>query len=117
MTNYAEFALRDAPLSSDFGLNFARSYFSAEIIDAMPRYVRGPKKGKIKGSVEWERCTRGGWVRGQGQGEGYVCNAVGKIVEVRLRGPGIYCARYGMAPGRVIATTHERLPTAAEAAD
>ena len=116
MTNYAEFTYRDAPLASDFGLDFARSYFSAEIIESLPRYVRGPKKGLLKGSVEWERCTRGGWVR-RGNGEGYVCNAVGRIVEVRLRGPGIYCTRYGMAPGRVIATAHERLPTVADAAD
>jgi len=116
MTNYAEFSYRDAPLSSDFGLNFARSYFSAEIIDAMPRYVRGPKRGLPKGSVEWQRCTRGGWVR-RGQGEGYVCNAVGKIVEVRLRGPGIYCTRTGMHAGRVVATAYERLPMVADAAD
>lgn len=116
MTNYAEFAFRDAPLSSDFGVEFARSYFPAELLDTLPRYVRGPKKGKLKGSVEWQRCTRGGWVR-RGTNGGYVCNAVGRIVEVRLRGPAIYCARYGMAPGRVISTAHERLLPSADAAD
>lgn len=116
MTNYAEFSYRDAPLASDFGAEFARSYFPAELLDTLPRYVRGPKKGKIKGSIEWKRCTRGGWVAG-GHGEGYACNAVGRIVEVRLRGPGVYCARYGMAPGRVIAIAHERLPMVADAAD
>lgn len=116
MTNYAEFVFRDAPLSSDFGLSFARSYFPAELLDSLPRYVRGPKTGKLKGSVEWERCIRGGWVR-RGHGEGHVCSAVGKIVEVRLRGPGIYCARTGMHAGRVMAAAHERLPTLADAAD
>ncbi len=116
MTNYAEFTYRDAPLASDFGYEFARSYFSADLLGTLPRYVRGPKMGLPKGSIEWERCTRGGWVR-QANGEGYVCNSVGKIVEVRLRGPGVYCTRFGMAPGRVIARAHERLTTLAEAAD
>ena len=104
MTNYAAFAVRSASLASDFGIEFATKHFSADVLAKLPVYVRGPKKGKRKGEVEWIRCTRGGWVRGAGgSGEGYAENRVGRIVEVKLIGPGTYCVRFGMVPGTVIA--------------
>jgi hypothetical protein len=104
MTNYAEFAVRSASLASDFGGEFAAKYFAADVLAKLPVYVRGPKKGKLKGEIEWTRCTRGGWVRGTGWGgEGYAENRVGRIIEIRLIGPGSYHVRLGMMPGPVIA--------------
>ena len=61
MTNYANIETQSAYLSSDFGENFARKLFGDEILDALPRYVRGKRKGKIKGRLTWHKCTRGGW--------------------------------------------------------
>ena len=104
MTNYAESAVRSASLASDFGAEFAAKHFAADVLAKLPRYVRGPKKGKLKGEVEWVRCTRGGWVRGTGwDSEGYAENRVGRIIEVKLIGPGSYHVRLGMMPGPVIA--------------
>jgi hypothetical protein len=102
MTNYAEFAVRSASLASDFGGEFAAKYFAADVLAKLPVYVRGPKKGKLKGEVEWVRCIRGGWVRGM-DGGGHAENRVGRIIVVKLIGPGSYHVRLGMMPGPVVA--------------
>lgn len=77
MTNYARIENRSAYLSSEFGEDYARRLFGDEIIDALPRYVRGKRKGKIKGRVTWRKCVKGGWVKtgpygGYGDANGYV---------------------------------------------
>jgi hypothetical protein len=96
MTNYAQIDNRDAYLSTDFGEEIARKWFGDESVDALPRYVRGPRKGKIKGAVTWTKVLRGGWVRGAG----YVENRVGHIFERKLHEIG--SDRFGTSIGRVI---------------
>jgi hypothetical protein len=108
MTNYADFTTRNADLSCEFGESFAAEWFSAEELDSLPRYVKGPKKGKRKGSVEWTRCTRGGWVRAT-YGRGYAENRVGQIVRVVLRGPKGFDPRQGALPGQVLFEVTMRL--------
>ena len=55
MANYAQIDARSAFLSTDFGEEIARKWFGDEAVDALPRYVRGPRKGKIKGAVTWSK--------------------------------------------------------------
>lgn len=62
MTNYAQIDSRSAYLSTDFGEEIARKWFGDESVDSLPRYTRGPRKGKIKGAVTWSKVIRGGWV-------------------------------------------------------
>ena len=62
MTNYARICTRHASLSTDFGEGFARRRFGDSLFDALPEYSRGPRKGKKKGSIVWEKCEKGGWV-------------------------------------------------------
>ena len=77
MTNYARIESRSAWLSSEFGESYARRLFGNTIIDALPRYVRGKRKSKLKGKLQWRKCSKGGWVRtglygGYGDAQGYV---------------------------------------------
>jgi len=85
MTNRASFINNRARLSSEFGENLARRYFGDSFIDSLPRYVRGDKKGLIKGYVDWEKCTKGGWVGRYDTG--YVENRVNKIVSIKIIEP------------------------------
>ena len=92
MSHLAEFSSNHAWLSGDFGESMARRYFGDEIVDSMPRYVRGKRKGKLKGQIGWRKVTRGGWVRTGPYCEdygasGYVERRVGKIIEVGLSIP------------------------------
>lgn len=64
--NYAESQGRSADLSTDFGLQLACKKFGftpEEIAEKMGRYVRGKRKGLLKGSISWYKVTRGGWVK------------------------------------------------------
>lgn len=63
MTNYAQCTTRTAWLSTEFGESWARKLFGDTIIDNLPRYLRGKRKGLIKGQIEWTKCTKGGWVK------------------------------------------------------
>ena len=92
MSHRAEFNSNQAWLSGDFGESMARRYFGDEIVDSMPRYVRGKRKGKLKGKISWRKVTRGGWVRTgpyceDGGASGYVERRVGKIIDVELSIP------------------------------
>jgi hypothetical protein len=84
----ADFFTRSAYLSSDFGESFARKYFGEEVLKDLPRYVRGKRKGLLKGKVAWTRCTRGGWVGHWGGAHeecgGHVEHRVNQIIEVTL---------------------------------
>lgn len=90
MANYAQFETREARLSSDFGEEMARKWFGDEVVDALPKYVRGKSAGKPKGFYVWTKVVRGGWVRGSYGGG--VENRVGTIIERKLckqeSGPG-----------------------------
>lgn len=54
-----------AAMEEDFAREFlARQWgpeLTAAIYDHMPRYVRAPKKGQVKGWVRWLKVERGGW--------------------------------------------------------
>jgi len=98
MSIYAQTSENHAYLSTDFGEEMARRYFGDEIVDEMPRYVRGKRKGQLKGQICWTKVTRGGWVKtgaydGEaGHGCGYVERRVGKVIEVHLQIPVWGCA-------------------------
>lgn len=105
MTNYAQIDGRSAYLSTDFGEEIARKWFGDESVDSLPRYTRGPRKGKIKGAVTWSKVIRGGWVRtgretASGDASGYVENRVGHIFDRKLHE--ITSSRFGTHIGDVI---------------
>tara|TARA_R100001463_G_scaffold33103_1_gene73821 strand:+ start:531 stop:932 length:402 start_codon:yes stop_codon:yes gene_type:complete len=61
---YAVIEERSAWLSTEFGETLARKYFGDKVVDELPRYVRGKRKGQIKGEFNWLKVESGGWVRG-----------------------------------------------------
>lgn len=60
---YAVIEERSSWLSTEFGETLARKYFGDKVVDDMPRYVRGKRKGQIKGKMTWLKVESGGWVR------------------------------------------------------
>lgn len=85
MTNYAQITTRSAWLWTEFGSSYASKIVPQEILDELPRYVRGNKKGKIKDHrIEWEKVERGGWVGISRASNNGVENRVGKVVRARL---------------------------------
>lgn len=105
MTNYAHIETRVSYLSTDFGEEIARKWFGDETVDSLPRYSRGPRKGKIKGAVSWSKVARGGWVStgretANGSYSGYVETRVGHIFNRMLHE--IVSDRFGTNLGRVI---------------
>lgn len=83
MTNYAKIDDRSAWLFNAYGERIARSIFTDEVIDALPKYKRGRNAGKPKGLLRFEYVDRGGWVRREGD-RGYVETRVGKIILAKL---------------------------------
>jgi hypothetical protein len=80
MANYALIVTKDAWLWTDFGADYAARIMPADMLDALPRYVRGAKAGKIKDHmIEWDKVERGGFVPPQ-----MVENRVGKVIRARL---------------------------------
>lgn len=74
MTNYAKVERgRSAALSHEFGRNFAVRHFGQALVDRLPLYSRGPRKGLTKGYIIWDRVARGGWVK---HGPGYMNGSV-----------------------------------------
>lgn len=105
MTNYAQIEIRTAYLSTEFGEEIARKWFGDESVDSLPCYVRGPRKGKIKGAVTWSKVVRGGWVRTEratayDDSAGYVENRVGRIFERKLHE--LMSDRFGTRIGKII---------------
>lgn len=91
-TNYAYIEERSAWLSTEFGEKLARKYFGSQV-DDLPRYVRGKRKGQLKGQFNWMKVEKGGWVHGfhspvfghiKGKG---VENRKGKIIRAMLTIP------------------------------
>jgi hypothetical protein len=62
----ATFRTRNAPLTEQFGIDYATRLFGAETIASLPRYQRGPKAGKINAFLSWDKCETGGWSRTHG---------------------------------------------------
>lgn len=103
--NYAEYYFRQGWMSNDFIENFARRYFGDEVVDSLPRYVRGKRKGQIKGMLQWSKVAKQGWCRtggrdNDGYATGFVELRLDKIVSVELVMP-----VWGKDP-EVIATWH-----------
>jgi hypothetical protein len=63
MTQRAKLKTNVAPIASEFGENLARKWFGDDVVDEMPRYVRGDKKGQFKGWLKWTKVIEGGWQR------------------------------------------------------
>jgi hypothetical protein len=88
MTQRATIEHRDGYMSSEFIEGMARRYFGNEVVDGLPRYVRGKRKGQLKGRLEWQKVTEGGWVNVYGAaGNGYVERRIGKVIKVELNLP------------------------------
>ena len=45
----AKFATKSTPIASEFGEELARKWFGDDVVDSLPRYVKGEKAGQIKG--------------------------------------------------------------------
>ena len=72
MPVYAQFTKQHAYLNSDFGLDYACRVFNMNpesIEKTVGRYTRGKRKGQLRGSLNWFKCSSGGWLRG---GDGYM---------------------------------------------
>jgi len=81
MANHAEIVTRDAWLWTDFGADYAARVIPADMLEKLPRYVRGEKAGKIKNHlIECDKVERGGWVSGGQRVE----NRVGSVIRARL---------------------------------
>ena len=88
MTLRADIDYRGGYMSSEFIEGMARRYFGDDVVDALPRYVRGKRKGQLKGYLQWQKVTKGGWVSVYGAaGNGYVERRVGKVIRVELNIP------------------------------
>lgn len=73
MTNYAKIEGKGAALSGDFGYAFAVRRFGQALVDIIPLYSRGPRKGLTKGYIVWDKVTKGGWKK---DGPGYMNGGV-----------------------------------------
>jgi len=87
--NYAEYYCRDGWMSDDFVENMARRYFGDDLIDSLPRYVKGKRKGQLKGMLQWSKVAKQGWCRTGGRTDdgyatGYVELRLDKIINVEL---------------------------------
>ena len=93
MTVRADIDYRDGYMSSEFIEGMARRYFGDDVVDALPRYVRGKRKGRLKGFLTWEKVVKGGWVKTGAydhdgmRASGYVERRVGKVIKVELNLP------------------------------
>lgn len=90
MTVRANIDYRDGYMSSEFIEGMARRYFGDDVVDASPRYVKGKRKGQLKGFLRWQKVSKGGWVKtgpydSDGmRASGYVERRIGKVIYVDL---------------------------------
>lgn len=66
MINYAQFQFLNAYLSTDFGRDLACKKLGLtpeELAAKVGRYVRGKRKGMLKGQLQWVKVIKGGWVK------------------------------------------------------
>lgn len=87
--NYAAYYSRHGWMSNDFIENMARRYFGDELVDSLPRYVKGKRKGQLKGLLQWSKVTKQGWCRtggrtDDGHATGFVELRLDKIIYVEL---------------------------------
>lgn len=67
MTTYARIINRTSYLSTEFGESYARRLFGDYAVDQLPRYVKGKRKGLLKGLLCWSKAETGGWQRDPGR--------------------------------------------------
>lgn len=77
---HAVYETKSAWLSSEFGESYARRLMGDEAVDNLPRYVRGKRKGCLKGRLIWKKCVHGGWV-----GKGSIPDGGGPVGFVEYR--------------------------------
>lgn len=87
--NRADYYSRQGWMSDDFVENLARRYLGDEVVDSLPRYVRGKRKGKLKGQLNWVKVAKQGWCRtgrrtDDGYATGFVELRLDQIIEVEL---------------------------------
>ena len=88
MTVRANIDYRNGYMSSEFIEGMARRYFGDDVVNALPRYVRGKRKGQLKGFLQWQKVVKGGWVSVYGAaGNGYVERRVNQVIRVELNLP------------------------------
>jgi len=64
MTARVRFSFHSAYLNTDFGLSYACRVFgkTPEEIEALVgRFVRGKRKGQLRGQLHWHKTVKGGW--------------------------------------------------------
>lgn len=80
--NRAIFQSRFAYLSEDFGEELAMKKFNLtedQLLQIVGIYVKGQRRGLLRGKIIWTKCTKGGWVKTgpydweTGRACGYVC--------------------------------------------
>jgi hypothetical protein len=64
--SFAQVEIHESWLSTEFGESYARRTFGNEIVDALPRYIKGKRKGQLKGKIMWRKAVKGGWIPGAG---------------------------------------------------
>jgi hypothetical protein len=64
--SFAQVEIHESWLSTEFGESYARRTFGNEIVDTLPRYVKGRRKGQLKGKIIWRKVVKGGWISGVG---------------------------------------------------
>lgn len=85
MTNRAQFNTRTADLTTDFGYEMAVKWFGQDVVDSLPKFIRGKNAGKPKGIYQWTKVDKGGWVSDMyAPNGGYVENRSGAIIERAL---------------------------------
>jgi len=87
--NHAEYYSRHGWMSNDFIEAMARRYFGDEVVDSLPRYAKGKRKGQLKGLLYWSKVAKQGWCRTGGRTDdgyatGFVELRIDKIVNVEL---------------------------------
>lgn len=93
LTQRCNFEIRQAYLNTDFGLELAVRRLGKtkeEIETLVGRYVKGKRKGELRGVLEWIKVTEGGWVKTgpydweSMQGRGFVVTAIGATFGYRI---------------------------------
>jgi hypothetical protein len=83
---YASIVITSSSLSTDFGLQLAMKKLGMteeQLAEKLGRYSRGKRKGKIKGSLQWLKVEKAGWVKmgrydwDSMQADGFVCRFAG----------------------------------------
>jgi hypothetical protein len=67
MSREPMFETKTAKIASDFGYDWAVKLFGRNAVESLPKFERGPNKGKPKGFVLWKKAISSGYSRAYGQ--------------------------------------------------